>query len=88
MDACNYKRIVANGFDLSADSAVLLLMNDEEYKGFLIIRQTYSVKCKQCGFRGKAKLGKEPIQDIDAGGAEFCPVCGHLALAADDGKNK
>ena len=59
-------------------------MNDKDYKGFLLIRQTYKVKCHQCGFRGDANLGKEPIQDVEAGCADFCPVCGYQALAADN----
>lgn len=56
-------------------------------KGFLLIRQTYKVKCRNCGFRGNAYLGKEPILSPEADGAEWCPVCGALALIGDNSKD-
>lgn len=59
-------------------------MNDEEYKGFLLVKQTYKVKCRACGFRGQAVLGKEPIQGMESGGEDWCPVCNSLALVADN----
>lgn len=61
-------------------------MNETEYKGFLLIQKTYRVMCRQCGFRGKAVLGEEPIQGADAGAEEYCPVCNHQALVADNRK--
>ena len=61
-------------------------MNDQDYKGFLLIRSTYKVWCAHCGFRGEANLGKEPILTAEQDGADWCPVCGALALVADNGK--
>ena len=59
------------------------MTNDTEYKGFLIIQSKYRVRCRNCGFKGQAVLGDEPIQDAEAGMADWCPVCGHAALEAD-----
>lgn len=53
-------------------------------EGFLIVRMTYRVRCLQCGFRGKANLGKEPIQSAEADAADYCPACGALALVGDN----
>lgn len=61
-------------------------MTDPDYKGFLLIRQTYKVRCHACGFKGEANLGKEPIQNVDSGAADWCPVCNSLALVADTEK--
>lgn len=61
-------------------------LNNEDYKGFLLIRQTYKVKCANCGFRGEANLGKEPILTDEADGADWCPLCHALALVADHGE--
>ena len=52
-------------------------------KGFLVIKKTYKVKCEYCGFKGKANLGKSPIVKDEKNGADWCPVCGALALVAD-----
>lgn len=60
------------------------MVND--YKGFLLIRKTYKVKCQQCGWKGKANLGEEPILTEEKDGADYCPVCGYLALMADKEK--
>ena len=57
----------------------------EDYKGFLLIRTAYKVRCQNCGFRGEAHLGKEPIVTEEMDGADYCPVCGALALVADHG---
>ncbi len=59
----------------------------EEIKPFLVIRSTYSVRCLNCGFKGEAKLGKEPINLEEKDGADWCPVCGALALVGDDKKD-
>ena len=64
------------------------MTNDKEYKGFLLIRTTYKVRCLQCPFRGEANLGAEPIVTEEADGADWCPVCGALALVADRGEEK
>jgi DNA-directed RNA polymerase subunit RPC12/RpoP len=58
----------------------------DDDKGFLLIRQTYRVRCQQCGWKGEAKLGSEPILTEEVDGAEYCPVCGHLALVGDEQK--
>lgn len=55
-----------------------------EVKAFLLVRQTYKVKCRGCGFKGKATLGDEPIQTEEAGGETWCPVCGALALVGNN----
>ena len=55
-------------------------------KGFLLVRQTYKVRCRNCGFKGNAALGDEPIQTEEAGGETWCPVCGALALVGDNSK--
>ena len=62
------------------------MTNDEDYKGFLLVRSTYKVRCLNCGFRGEANLGKEPIVTEMEGGADWCPVCNAAALVADDTK--
>ena len=64
------------------------MTNDTEYKGFLLVRSKYKVWCSHCGFRGEANLGKEPILTAEADGADYCPVCGVLALVADDGRQE
>lgn len=55
-----------------------------EVKAFLLVRQTYKVKCRSCDFKGNATLGDEPIQTEEAGGEDFCPVCGALALVGNN----
>ena len=64
------------------------MTSDKEYKGFLVIKKAYRVRCQFCGFRGKANLGKEPILTEEADGADWCPVCGALALVADNAKTQ
>lgn len=58
----------------------------KNYPGFLLIKKTYAVKCLQCGFRGKAVLGDEPIQTEGVDGPDWCPVCNHTALVSEDYK--
>lgn len=62
------------------------MVNNKDYKGFLVVRQTYKVRCQHCGWNGKAKLGSEPIITEEKDGADWCPVCGALALIADNEK--
>lgn len=62
-------------------------MEADGYKGFLLVRQTYKVRCNNCGFRGNAMLGAEPIVTDEQDGADWCPVCNHLALVGDTGKD-
>ena len=57
-------------------------------KGFLLIKKTYKVRCEYCGFRGKANLGESPIVTDEHKGADWCPVCGALALVADNEREK
>ena len=64
------------------------MTDDKEYKGFLLINKTYKVRCLNCGFKGNANLGDEPIQDPDAGIADWCPVCNCQALVADRRKGE
>ena len=58
--------------------------SQKEDKGFLIIKSTYRVRCRNCLKSFYANMGKHPItiQMIEHGGEEYCPVCGHLALVA------
>lgn len=63
-------------------------MDDRDYKGFLLIKQTYKVRCRSCGFRGNATLGDEPIQGADTECFDWCPVCNAAALGADNEKVK
>ena len=53
-------------------------------KGFLLIRTRYKVRCRSCGWRGEANLGDEPILTNEIDGADYCPVCGALALVGAD----
>lgn len=62
------------------------MIEKEPYRGFLLIQRTYSVRCQNCGWRGKAVLGEAPIVTDEHDGADWCPVCGALALVGDDGK--
>ena len=61
-------------------------MVERESEGFLLIRSRYRVRCLQCGWRGEANLGSEPIVTEEYDGADWCPVCGHLALVGDEEK--
>jgi hypothetical protein len=60
----------------------------DEEKGFLLIRSTYKVVCLNCGFRGNANLGKEPIITEEQDGADYCPLCCALALVGADHQPK
>ena len=60
----------------------------EDDKGFLLIKTSYKVRCLNCDFKGRANLGKEPIITDEADGADWCPVCGAMALVAADYKLK
>lgn len=60
----------------------------DKLKGFLVIKKTYKVRCEYCGWRGKANLGESPIVTDEHDGADWCPVCGALALIADNEKER
>lgn len=47
-------------------------------KGFLLVKRAYRVRCRNCGFAGKAAVGKD--FDSDRPSEDWCPVCGCLAL--------
>ena len=61
---------------------------ESEYKGFLLVKKTYKVRCLHCGFSGKAHLGESPIVTDEFDGADWCPVCWALALVADNEKER
>lgn len=62
------------------------MAKDKERRGFLLIKKTYKVKCQYCGWKGTANLGKTPIATGEHDGLDWCPVCGALALGADNDK--
>lgn len=56
----------------------------EGQDGFLLIRSSYEVCCRNCGWRGTAHLGREPVVTEEQDGADYCPVCGALSLIGAD----
>lgn len=48
--------------------------------GFLIIKRSYPVICRACSWEGHANIGKGLVDTGEEDGADWCPVCGALAL--------